>query len=130
MERKLTGIPASPGIVVGPIRLLRWELPEVKHRIVNDDAIPAELKRLQDAVSRAKARLTQIKKRVEKSAGPEESKIFDVQSTILDDASLITAVEALIKQNLAAEKAFEIVMYEWRENFARSTSSMLRERVG
>ena len=130
MERKLTGIPASPGIAVGPIRLLRWEVPEVKHRIVGDEAVPAEIQRLHDAVKRAKERLTHIKKRVEQSAGPEESQIFDVQCTILDDASLVSAVEALIKQNLAAEKAFEIVMYEWRENFARSSSAMLRERVG
>ena len=69
MERKLTGIPASPGIAVGPIRLLRWEIPEVRHRIVADDAVPAELERLHDAIGRAKQRLTQIKKRVEKSAG-------------------------------------------------------------
>jgi phosphotransferase system enzyme I (PtsI) len=130
VERKLTGIPASPGIAVGPIRLLRWEVPEVKHRIVPDEAVDAELQRLHHAVGKAKARLTQIKQRVEKSAGPEESKIFDVQCSILEDASLVTAVEALIKQNLAAEKAFEIVMYEWRENFARSASAMLRERVG
>jgi phosphotransferase system enzyme I (PtsI) len=130
MERKLTGIPASPGIVVGPIRLLRWEIPAVKHRIVGDEAVPAEITRFRDAVARAKDRLVHIKKRVAQSAGPEESQIFDVQCTILEDASLITAVEALIKQNLAAEKAFEIVMYEWRENFARSPSAMLRERVG
>ena len=130
MERKLTGIPASPGIAVGPIRLLRWEVPEVKHRIVADEIVPAEINRLREAVTRAKERLTHIRERVAKSAGPEEAQIFDVQSTILDDASLIDAVEALIKQNLAAEKAFEIVMYEWRENFSRSPSPMLRERVG
>jgi phosphotransferase system enzyme I (PtsI) len=130
MERKLTGIPASPGIVVGPIRLLRWEIPEVKHRIVPDDGIPGEIERLHDAIKRAKERLTHIKKRVEATAGPEESRIFDVQSTILDDSTLVNAIEELIKQNLAAEKAFEIVMYEWQQNFARSTSPMLRERVG
>jgi phosphotransferase system enzyme I (PtsI) len=130
MERKLTGIPASPGIAVGPIRLLRWEIPEVKHRIVPDEAIPAEIRRLHDAIARAKDRLTHIKTRVEKTAGHEESQIFDVQCSILEDASLVSAVEALIKQNLAAEKAFEIVMYEWQQTFGRSPSPMLRERVG
>jgi phosphotransferase system enzyme I (PtsI) len=130
MERKLTGIPASPGIAVGPIRLLRWEIPEVKHRIVTDEAIPAEVKRLHASIARAKDRLTHIKTRVAATAGPEESQIFDVQCSILEDASLISAIEALIKQNLAAEKAFEIVMYEWQQTFARSPSPMLRERVG
>lgn len=129
-ERKLIGIPASPGIAVGPIRLLRWELPDVKHRVVPDEAIPAELERLHDAFARAKVRLTHIKQRVEKSAGEKESAIFDVQSSILEDASLVSAVEELIRQNLAAEKAFEIVMYEWGQTFARSPSAMLRERVG
>jgi phosphotransferase system enzyme I (PtsI) len=130
MERKLTGIPASPGIAVGPIRLLRWEIPEVKHRIIEEAAVPSELDRFHRAVSRAKERLTHIKQRVAATAGPEEARIFDVQCTILDDTTLTSAVEALIRQNLAAEKAFEIVMYEWRENFARSSSAMLRERVG
>jgi phosphotransferase system enzyme I (PtsI) len=130
MERKLTGIPASPGIAVGPIRLLRWEIPEVKHRIIEEAAVPSELDRFHRAVSRAKERLTHIKQRVAATAGPEESQIFDVQCTILEDVSLTGAVEALIEQNIAAEKAFEIVMYEWQQNFARSTSPMLRERVG
>jgi phosphotransferase system enzyme I (PtsI) len=130
MERKLTGIPASPGIVVGPIRLLRWEVPDVKHRIVGDELIPGEIRRLHAAIARAKERLAHIQKRVEKSAGTQEAAIFDVQSSMLEDPSLVNAVEDLIRQNLAAEKAFEIVMYEWQQNFARSASPMLRERVG
>jgi phosphotransferase system enzyme I (PtsI) len=130
MERKLIGIPASPGIAIGPIRLLRWEIPDVKHRIVADEAVPSEVDRLHDAIRRAKERLTHIKERVEKSTGAEEAAIFDVQCSILEDASLLSAVEELVKQNLAAEKAFEIVMYEWQQNFARSQSAMLRERVG
>ena len=37
---------------------------------------------------------------------------------------MIRRVEALIRQNLAAETAFEVTMLEWRENFARSASPM------
>ena len=43
MERKLVGIPASPGIAVGPVHLLRWEVPEVRHRIIPDEAIKGEI---------------------------------------------------------------------------------------
>ena len=39
-------------------------------------------------------------------------------------------VEELIRQNLGAEKAFDIVMLEWRTRFARHAAPMLRERVG
>ena len=55
MGRALVGIPASPGIVVGPVHLLRWEVPDVPHRIVTDEQIPRELARLQDAFARGRA---------------------------------------------------------------------------
>ena len=130
MERRLTGIPASPGIVVGYVHLLRWEVPDVRHRVVTDEEIPAEIGRLRTALEAARARLRQIRERVEASAGPEEAAIFDVQISILDDRVLTGAVEDLIRQNLGAEKAFDVVMLEWRSRFARHSAPMLRERVG
>ncbi len=130
MDRKLLGIPASSGIAVGPVHLLRWEIPEVRHRIITDDAIPHEIQRFHDARARAQQRLSQIRDRVERTTSPQEAAIFDVQRSILDDTDLITGVEDLIRQNLGAEKAFEIVMFEWGQRFARATHPMLRERVG
>jgi phosphoenolpyruvate-protein phosphotransferase (PTS system enzyme I) len=130
VDRKLVGIPASPGIAVGPVHLLRWELPEVKHRIVSDDAIPAEIERLHDAFARAKDRIAQIRDRVERTAGPQEAAIFDAQRFILEDQDLVSGVEELIKQNIGAEKAFEFVMSEWSQRFAHAPQPMLRERVG
>jgi len=130
VDRKLRGIPASPGIAVGPVHLLKWEIPEVRHRIIPDESIPNEIRRLHDVLDRAKERLRQIRERVELQAGAQEAAIFDVQRSILDDNELITSVEALIKQNLGAEKAFEIVMFEWTQRFARAGHPMLRERVG
>jgi phosphoenolpyruvate-protein phosphotransferase (PTS system enzyme I) len=130
VDRKLVGIPASPGIAIGPVHLLRWEIPDVRHRIIPDEAIPGEIERLHQALQRAQDRLVQIRDRVESSAGPQEAAIFDVQRYFLDDQELVTDVENLIRQNLGAEKAFEIVMFEWGQKFARSSSSMLRERVG
>ena len=123
-------MPASPGIVIGPVHLLLWEVPEVPHRIVPDEAIPAEVGRLHDAIEKAKARLQQVKVRAERHAGSEEAAIFEVQLMILSDGELISSVENLIKQNLSAEKAFDLVLIEWRQNFARHTAASLRERVG
>ena len=130
MKRKLIGIGASPGIVVGTVQLLRWEVPDIPHRIVPDDAIPAELQRFRDAVERAKERLRQIRARVETTAGHEEAAIFEVQLSILEDPDLTRGVEELIHQNIAAEKAFDIQMIESRQRFAHSKSPMVRERVG
>ena len=130
MDRKLVGIPASPGIAVGTVHLLKWEIPEVRHRIIRDEEVAGEIKRLHDARARAHERLTQIRDRVERTAGPQEAAIFDVQRSILDDDALINDVIELIRQNLGAEKAFEIVMFEWNQKFSRASSAMLREKVG
>lgn len=130
MDRALQGIPASPGIVVGPVHLLRWEVPDVATRIIADDAIPAELARFRAAVERAKERLAQVRDRAASHAGPEEAAIFDVQISMLDDHDLANQVESYIRQNLAAEKAFDVVLHEWRARFAHHASPMMRERVG
>lgn len=130
MDRQLSGIPASPGIAIGPVHLLRWEVPDVRHRIIPDDARPAELERLREAIDRAKERLRHVRQRVEATAGPEEAAIFDVQLSILSDSELVRGAEELVRQNLGAEKAFDLVMLEWRQRFARHSHPMLRERVG
>ena len=130
MERRLQGIPASPGIVVGYVHLLRWEVPDVRHRVVPDDQVELEIERLHAAIARAKERVNQLRARVESRAGAEEAAIFDVQLSILDDRELTRSVEELVRQNIAAEKAFDIVMLEWRTRFARHSSPMLREKVG
>ncbi|MEO5590063.1 MAG: phosphoenolpyruvate-utilizing N-terminal domain-containing protein, partial [Gemmatimonadaceae bacterium] len=129
-EGKIIGMPASPGIVIGPVHLLLWEVPDVAHRIVPDEAIPGEIQRLHEAVAEASRRLHNVKARAEKHAGPEEAAIFEVQLMMLADSELIRGVEALINQNLGAEKAFDLVLIEWRQNFSRHTLPAMRERVG
>ncbi len=130
MDSVLRGIPASAGIVVGPVHLLRWEVPEVRQRLIHDDEIDAEIARLHSAIDRARDRLTTLRTRAEAQAGAEEAAIFDVQLTMLTDGELLKGIEALIRQNLGAEKAFDIVLLEWQQHFARHATPMLRERVG
>src|SRR5476649_2905315 len=126
----LTGISASPGIVVGPVHLLRWEVPEVPQRSIEESAVPRELARLRTAFDKSVERLHAVRERAEKNAGPAEAAIFDVQVSILEDAELRRRIEGIIHQNFSAERAFDVVMLEWRDHFGRSTHAMMRERVG
>jgi phosphotransferase system enzyme I (PtsI) len=130
MPGGIAGMPASPGIVDGPVHLLRWEVPDVRHRNIPDEAIPAEIERLHAALQKAKDRLRHVRERAEKYAGPEEAAIFDVQITILEDTELLRQVEELVQQNIGAEKAFDLVLFEWRQEFAGHSRPMIRERVG
>jgi phosphotransferase system enzyme I (PtsI) len=129
VTRPIVGLPASPGIVVGTVHLLRWEVPQVRQRIIADEHVAEEIERFEQAVARAKERLQQVRARVAAKAGEDEAAIFDVQIAILDDGELLNNVRALIHQNLGAEKAFDLVMVDWRQSFARHAHAMLRERV-
>ena len=130
MPTPLHGVSASPGIVTGTAHLLRWEVPEVPARVVTDGEVAGERERLRAAVAAAIDRLHLVKARAEANAGPAEAAIFDVQVAILEDPSLVASFEALVAQNLSAEKAVDLVMLEWRERFARSTNPLMRERAG
>ncbi|MFI5310962.1 MAG: phosphoenolpyruvate-utilizing N-terminal domain-containing protein, partial [Gemmatimonadales bacterium] len=129
MPSTLIGIPASPGIVVGPVYLLRWEVPEVPTRTIHEREQPAELERLHGALAHAVERLRAVRERAERHAGPAEAAIFDVQISIIEDQELRARVESVVRQNFSAERAFDVVMLEWREHFARSQHAMMRDRV-
>ena len=129
MDRSLRGIPASPGIAVGNVHLLIWEVPEFEHRSITDEEVAAELARLDVALERAKERLRQVTERVEATAGKEEAAIFEAQRMLLEDPALLGGVRQYIKQNFAADAAFDLEMREWRQRFARHPSPLLRERA-
>jgi phosphotransferase system enzyme I (PtsI) len=114
---------------VGSVHLLRWEVPEIRHRVVEDAEIPSEIARLHAAFTVATERLQQIRKRAEQRAGAAEAAIFDAQMLMLTDSTLIDEVESNIRQNYAAEKAFDLVMVEHRQQFARHAQPRLRERA-
>ena len=130
MQALLRGIPASPGIVVGPVHILRWEVPAVAPRVIADDAIPGELARLDEALARARDRLSRLAERAEEKVGSTEAAIFIAQRTILEDPELAASAGTLIRQHLGAEKAVDVVLGDWRQRFARHPSPMLREKVG
>jgi phosphotransferase system enzyme I (PtsI) len=129
MPSSLTGISASPGIVVGPVYLLRWEVPEVPVRVIDESAVPHEVERLDEAFADAISRLRDVRERAARTAGPAEAAIFDVQISVLEDGDLRERIRSVVRQNFTAERAFDLVMLEWREHFARSHHAMMRERV-
>ena len=129
MPSKLKGIPASPGIVVGPVHLLRWEVPEVEALGIDPADVDAEIERLRIAFARTTERLRTVRDRALKAAGAAEAAIFEVQISIVEDPDFGGRVEDVIRQNFSAERAFDVVMLEQRDHFARSPHAMLRERV-
>ena len=53
VKSRLSGIPASPGIAIGPVHLLHWEVPDVPQRIIADEEVNGEIARFHGILQRA-----------------------------------------------------------------------------
>src|SRR5688572_27374169 len=49
---------------------------------------------------------------------------------MLEDSDLLSQIESYVQQNVAAEKAVNIVLLDWQQRFAHHAAPMIRERVG
>lgn len=129
-ERQLKGIGVSPGIAIGPARVVRATMPEVPIRVVPRSQVSKEVRRLNAAVSDVKRHLLELKGKAKDRAGVDEAKIFDAQILMLEDKEFLSAVEVLIRENhLAAEKAYEFKALEVRDLWSGTGSPRLKERL-
>jgi len=125
-----TGIPASPGIAVGPIHVIArgFSAPEV-YEIPESD-IAEEQKRFEAAVDVTKKQLTNLQERLESLAGNRESEIFEAHVMLLEDKALLDRVfNAIDKRQQNAEFAFYAVMQNFLEAMRRIPDPYLRERT-
>src|SRR5512135_3497673 len=63
------GIPASPGIVIGPAYVLRWAMPRVPHVTVPPDQVAAEVARFHEARDWARDRIRDIQRQTAQRLG-------------------------------------------------------------
>ena len=124
------GIPASPGIVVGPAYVLRWEIPRVPHVTVEAGSVEDEVARFHEARTWAQARIREIQQQTEERLGPIEAQIFEPQILMLDDGDLIDGTVSYIRDNhLSAARAFELRMLEFHSEWSRSGHPMIMDRI-
>ena len=96
----MKGIPAAPGIAVGPAYLYARTVPQVQMRHITAEDVPAELERLRTAMSRAEKELQKIHAFAAQKLGTEGAGIFEAQIMILNDAVLIGAIEHRVREEL------------------------------
>lgn len=98
------GIPASPGIAIGPAFKFQETELSIKHTTVSN--VEMEIERFEAAVSEAAVQIGAIKEKAISEASPEEAAIFDAHALFLQDPALIDAIqEAIREQALNAEAA-------------------------
>ena len=99
-EIVLKGIPASPGIAIGPVYLFHKDGPVVQERSITSDEVDKELKKLTDALAHAKKELGKIVDFADKKLGTKQAKIFEAQLMILDDSVLFDSIRKRVRKEL------------------------------
>ncbi|UCC47834.1 MAG: phosphoenolpyruvate--protein phosphotransferase [Gemmatimonadota bacterium] len=130
MGDKVQGIPASPGIVVGPAFVARWPRLDVHHATVTPDQVDVEIARFHDAREQAKQRTLELRDQVESRLGDVQAKIFDPQLMMLDDPDLVEGTLTYITDSyLTAERAFSLRVLEFRSQWLDATHARVMDRV-
>jgi phosphotransferase system enzyme I (PtsI) len=124
------GIPASPGIVIGPALPLHWEPPRAPHVTVPPGDVESEVERFNEAREYAKARILEIKNDTAQRLGTIEAQIFEPQIVMLDDMDMVSGTVAYIRENhLSAARGFELRMLELQNEWSRSGHPMILDRL-
>ena len=124
------GIAASPGIVIGPAYVLRWEVPPVPHVTVAPERVESEVARFNEARAWARERIREIQRHAAATLGEVEAQIFEPQIVMLDDPELVDGTIAYIRDNhISAGRAFELRMLEFQSQYSRSGHPMVMDRL-
>lgn len=95
-EIVLKGIPASPGIAIGPVYLFMKDTPVVEERSIEAGGTEAEKIRLNNAIDKSKRELNKIILFAQEKIGEAKAKILEAQIMVLDDQILLNAIRARI----------------------------------
>jgi phosphotransferase system enzyme I (PtsI) len=129
-EMKLKGIPASPGIAIGPVFLFRKHEPRILIRTITAGEVKQEIERLQNAISRSRKELTKVYEFAEQKLGSAQSKIFEAQLMILEDVVLFDAVyKRLKRERKNAEYLIKNEMEKYHQMMKASKDEYARERA-
>ncbi len=128
---KMKGIPVSPGVALGTAFVthsdVSFNLPPTP---IQSEDVWKEIARFEDALTRTRAEILGIRKKISSQIGRESSDIFNAHLMILEDRTLIEDVIAIIKdKKVTCEYAFSSVIQRYFAAFAQINDDYLKERI-
>ena len=125
----LHGIPVSRGISIGRAHLLTPAALDVKHYLVGEEHLEAEVRRLQDALAEVHRGLQALWTDLPKDAPTELGAFIDVHALILSDPMISEAPLDIIRtRHYNAEWALVTQIDELSAQFDEIEDAYLRER--
>ena len=122
------GIPASPGVAIGPVVQYRPQLPEVKIKKVKDTG--AEWARLVTAVQSARLEIQLLHKQAVVQVGAGEAAIFEAHLLFLDDPDVLEAAKTHIEsERINAEAAWQQTILATANRYRALEDAYMRARA-
>ncbi|MDR0690132.1 MAG: phosphoenolpyruvate--protein phosphotransferase [Spirochaetaceae bacterium] len=129
--KKLTGIPASSGIVLGKAFLyLEDDFPEFSRYAIGPDQIESEWLRFQDAIEEAVREVKALNDRAVREISKEQAAIFEAHLMMLEDPDFKDQIRArLSKDQNNIEWVVRDISSELVQKLGASGDPYLRERA-
>jgi phosphotransferase system enzyme I (PtsI) len=129
--KKLTGIPASSGIVLGKAFLsLEDDFPELPRYAIGQDQIESEWRRFQDAIEEAAREVKALNDRAVREISKEQAAIFEAHLMMLEDPDFKDQIKDRLHKDLNnIEWVVRDISYELVQKLGASGDSYLRERA-
>ncbi|KQZ42292.1 phosphoenolpyruvate--protein phosphotransferase [Duganella sp. Root1480D1] len=125
----LHGIPVSRGIAIGRAHILAPAALDVKHYLISEEHVEAEVKRLQQALAAVHRELQTLWNELPKDAPTELGAFIDVHALILSDPMISEAPLDIIRsRHYNAEWALLTQIDELSAQFDEIEDPYLRER--
>jgi phosphoenolpyruvate-protein phosphotransferase (PTS system enzyme I) len=129
-EKVLRGIPVSAGVCRGKIFIHGKADHSVPNYTLNEEALPNELHRLEEALIQTRHQILDVQRKVGEGMGAQDAGIFDAHLLVLEDRTLIDEVTRLIEQeHLNAEQAFRRIADKYISTLEDIDDEYLRERA-
>lgn len=97
-EKTFSGIPASPGIAIGPPIFIGRNRLNVEERTLSPEEVPMEIQKFLKAVQKTKEELLMIHNKVQNNIGVEKAKVFEAQLLILEDKIVLDETIRRVKE--------------------------------
>jgi len=124
------GVPAAPGIAVGPARRMEDPSEAVEERTLAESRVEAEVARFREALGRTREELTRLRAATGRDLDEETARIFDVQLQVLEDPLAVARTEKAIRtERKNAEYLFRRHMMEMWDGIKALSDSYFSERA-
>ena len=117
---------ASPGIAVGPVRMLTVA-PPATHDVAPQSP-PAEWRRVVEAIAEVRREIERLRA-IAREVGPQEARIFDAHLMLLGDEEVLADVKARLNSGASAVTAWADAMAVVEQQWSELADPYLRARA-